>query len=88
MYPSVPLGALSVVSASSSEHLVVDLIQKVEAGTWEGVTGWVNSLKQSGGEARRRAAASAHELRVAGVSVRHVDGIESCSLRDINDMYG
>ena len=88
MYPCVPLGAISVISASASERLVVDLIQKVEAGTWDSVTGWVNSLNQSGEEARRRAAASAHELRLAGVSVQHVDGIEACSLRDINDVYG
>ena len=88
MYPCVPLGALSVVSATSSELVVAELIEKIEAGTWMRVTGWVNSLNQSGNEARRAAAAAAHELHLAGVTVQHVSGIAACNVRDISDAYG
>ena len=88
MYPCVPLGALSVMSATCSELVLAELIDKVEAGTWTRVTGWVNSLNHSGDEARRAAATAAHELHIAGVSVQHVSGIDACSVRDINDAYG
>ena len=88
MYPCVPLGALSVVSATSSELLIAELIEKQEAGTWECVTGWLNSLNERGKEARRQAAASAHALHLSGVQVRHVSGIDTCRVRDINDVYG
>jgi hypothetical protein len=88
MYPCVPLGALSVVSATSSELFVAELIEKVENGAWEGLTGWLNSLNQSGKEARSRAAAAAHALHLAGVSVQHVTGIDACGVRDMNDVYG
>jgi hypothetical protein len=88
MYPCVPLGALSVVSATSSELFVAELIEKVEKGTWEGLTGWLNSLNQSGMEARSRAAAAAHALHLAGVAVQHVTGIDACGVRDINDVHG
>lgn len=84
----MPLGALSVFSAASSELLVAELIEKVEAGTWENVTGWLGSLNQRGEEARRRAAASAHALHLAGVDVQHVSGFDACRVRDINDVYG
>jgi hypothetical protein len=87
-YPCVPLGAISVVSAASSELLVAELIEKVEARTWECVTGWLGSLNQRGEETRRKAAASAHALHLAGVCVQHVSGIDACSVRDINEVYG
>jgi len=76
------------MSATCSELVLAELIDKVEAGTWTRVTGWVNSLNHSGDEARRAAAAAAHELHIAGVSVQHVSGIDACSVRDINDAYG
>jgi hypothetical protein len=88
MYPCVPLGSLSVISATTSERLVAELIEKVETGTWEGLTGWLNSLSESSGEVRRRAAAAAHELHVAGVAVQHVAGIDGSSVRDVDDVYG
>ncbi len=88
MYPCVPLGALSVVSSTSSELFVAELIEKVETGAWERLTAWMNSLNQSGEEARRRAAAAAHALHLAGVTVQHVAGIDDCGVRDINDVYG
>ncbi len=87
-YPCVPLGALSVISASSSELLVAELIEKVESGTWEYVTGWLGSLNERGEEARRRAAASSHALRLSGVDVQHVSGFDACTVRDIDDVYG
>ena len=88
MYPCVPLGTLSVISATSSERLVAELIEKVETGAWEGLTGWLSSLSQSSGDVRRKAAAAAHELHMAGVAVQHVAGIDACGLRDVDDVYG
>jgi hypothetical protein len=76
------------VSASSSELLIAELIEKQETNTWESVAEWLTGLNEGGKAARRQAAASAHALHLAGVEVRHVSGIDTCRVRDINDVYG
>jgi hypothetical protein len=88
MYPCVALGALSVTSATCSEALIAELIQKVETGAWNDVAAWTSSLNRQGDQARKAASSSAHELHMAGVAVRHVSGIDNCSVRDIHDVCG